>query len=748
MIAPATPVDDEMLPRSRFSVTPVVELLVVLVAIVFGIVTYRILAQHHDSRGLISPPVIAGLLALNLAPGIALMMLIGRRVAMRRAARSAVGGGGRLHVRLVAIFSLTASVPIVLTVITASVMFQSSAEFWVSDRARKAFGDAMTIVRESQQQIITRWINASSAMAKDIGAELPTIEQDRERFHDYLSRQTVFRDLEEAVLFSYDRKSGFRYYDYFNQPSDETFRTLVTEEMIAQARRKNSQEVGINEQRVWVVTPVVDRPDIFLYVGTHVNAAFLSNQHFAAEDVVKDYQALQGRARSLQLKFNLALFAVALLIVGIAVWIALAVADRLVRPVGELVDAARRVAGGDMSARVPDPRTRDEVGTLANAFNQMTSQLEQQNTELVTANAQLDNRRALIEAVMAGVSAGIVATGRDRTIRIANSSADALLGVDGGGLIGRPVATIAPELDAAMDEGRRESIVQISRKGEMRTLAVRITRTDDGPILTFDDITQQLLDQRRAAWSDVARRIAHEIKNPLTPIQLAAERLQRRYGKTVEPDDQTFGRLTETIIRQVGDLRRMVDEFSSFARMPKPVFREEPLLDTARQALFLHEVAHPAIRFQLIHEDPAPMLVCDRRQIGQALTNIVKNAVEAIEAKPESTGDSVTMTLAEDPGRTVTIIVADTGIGLPAERDRIVEPYMTTRSRGTGLGLAIVNKIIEEHAGTMTFSDNPDGGTIVTMTFDAGALAALDQGGTELEPAGEGPLTALTRSRT
>ncbi|WP_244885487.1 sensor histidine kinase NtrY-like [Sphingomonas sanguinis] len=728
--------------------TPAMEIAVIIGAVAVAIGTYVFIDSRHDTQGLIAPPVMAALLALNLVPGVLLLMLLGRRVAMRRADESPVGGGGRLHVRLVAIFSLTASIPILLTVVTASVLFQSSAEFWISDRARKAFGDAMDIARQSQQQIIERWVKGAGAMSGDLGRNLPVLKENREEFHQYLGSQMLVRELEEAVLFSYDPKQGFKFYDYVFPPSDSKFRELVTPDMVQQAQRANRPEVGINERRVWVVTPLPNSKGIMLYVGTGVNADFLSKQHFAAEDVFDDYRALQGRARSLQLKFNLVLFAIALLIVGIAVWIALAVADRLVRPVGELVEAARRIAGGDLTARVPDPRTRDEVGTLANAFNQMTGQLERQNTQLVTANAQLDNRRALIEAVMAGVSAGVIAVGRDRCIRIANNSADLLLGADQDGLVGRKLAEVAPELDDLLDQGRREATVQIALHGDMRTLAVRIAQTGDGPILTFDDITQQLLDQRRAAWSDVARRIAHEIKNPLTPIQLAAERLQRRYGKIIGPEDETFGRLTETIVRQVGDLRRMVDEFSSFARMPKPVFREEAIADICAQAMFLHEVAHPEVTFQLNQEEPAPTLVCDRRQMSQALTNIVKNAVEAIESRPEGMkGGKVVMTVGQQ-ATMVTITVSDNGIGLPPERDRIIEPYMTTRARGTGLGLAIVNKIIEEHAGTIGFSDNPTGGTIVSMMFDAGALAALDQGGAEPELAGEGQLTALTRTRT
>ena len=273
--------------------------------------------------------------------------------------------------------------------------------------------------------------------------------------------------------------------------------------------------------------------------------------------------------------------------------------------------------------------------------------------------------------------------------------------------------------------------LQLTLAGEPRTLAVKVAEAEGGHVLTFDDITRQVLDQRRAAWADVARRIAHEIKNPLTPIQLAAERLQRRYGKQIEDDPGTFERLTETIVRQVADLRRMVDEFSSFARMPKPVFKPESVTDIARQALFLHEVAHPAIAFALDQDDETARMVCDRRQLGQALTNLVKNAVEAIEQRQEQAGEGYKGAVMISIGRSeekLGIAVADNGVGLPAERERLVEPYVTTRARGTGLGLAIVKKIVEEHFGAMAFADNPGGGTIVTMTFDPAMLATLAGG--------------------
>ncbi len=746
MIASATlPMDDDG-PAHRFSVTPAIEGLVLAVAVAIGVASYFIITGMDAPQRLIPPPLVALLLVANLVPGIALLMLLGRRVAMRRAALSPVGGGGRLHVRLVGLFSIVAAVPMLLVTIFASLLFQYGVQFWYSDQARGMLENATGLAQSSYGRQLNRWQEATVTMASDMSSYLRERSLQSPDFAGWFLQQVYYRSLSEAALFKLSPQRGIQTLAIVN-PYEIDFTRRVTPAAIAELRSGKSAVLAVTGDRIQTITMLPGSDELFLYAGRVEDTKLLSEQTTRANEVLTSYRSLLARSRSLQLRFNAALLLISLLIVGIAVWIALAVADRLVRPVGELVDAARRVAGGDLTARVPDPRSRDEVGTLANAFNQMTGRLEEQNTELVTANGQLENRRALIEAVMAGVSAGVVATGRERTITIANDSATALLGTGAGGLVGRRLADVAPELDEMLDGGDREAIVEVGQGGEVRTLAVRIARPATGPILTFDDITQQLLDQRRAAWSDVARRIAHEIKNPLTPIQLAAERLQRRYGGKIEAQDGTFSRLTDTIIRQVGDLRRMVDEFSSFARMPKPVFREESLVDAARQALFLHEVAHPGISFQLVNDDPGLTLVCDRRQIGQALTNIVKNAVEAIETRGEA-GGSITMTLTRDDERSVGIAVADTGIGLPADRDRIVEPYVTTRARGTGLGLAIVKKIIEEHCGTIGFSDRPGGGTVVTMTFDAKALAALDQGASAPELAGEGQLATMTRNRT
>ncbi|WP_426261322.1 ATP-binding protein [Sphingomonas sp. DC1100-1] len=748
MHAAPTPDLNDTLSHRRWRVTPAVETLVLVAALLTLLASWQLITRSGSGISLLSPAVAASLLMANLVWAVLLVALAGRRIALRRTARSAFEGGGRLHVRLVAIFSLMASVPIVLAVVAASILFQSGIQFWGSERARSAFNTTMALAKQGQDLVIERWTREAVTMAEDIRGEFPTIPRNNSVLGKYFLRQTYNRSLYESLLFQIvDGKTMEPLYGY-EVPTPDVFKQRVSGEVLNRLVGRDSY-TNFDSKSLWVVTPVDRSRNIFLYVATPNNVEFLNNQNRAATEQLAAYDSLQERARTLQLRFNFALFAVALLIVGLAMWIALRVADWLADPVGELVTAADRVASGDLSSRVATPRSSDEIALLARAFNRMTTRLGEQTKALVEANAAADSRRALIEAVMAGVSAGVIASGEDGTIRIANNSASELIGTGIDSVVGQPLALIAPELADLVASGQREAIVQVVRGGETRTLAVRIARTDAGPILTFDDITQQLLDQRRAAWSDVARRIAHEIKNPLTPIQLAAERLQRRYGSKIDPADTTFARLTETIVRQVGDLRRMVDEFSSFARMPKPVFREESLVDIARQALFLHEVAHPAIRFTLDHDFPAPQLVCDRHQLGRAFTNIVKNAVEAIESKGDG-GGAVTMGIHED-GTTIVVEVADTGVGLPPDRDRIVEPYMTTRARGTGLGLAIVKKIVEDHFGTMAFADRDGGGTVVRMTFDAAALAALDQGAAPPEPVtehdGAGQLAALTRNR-
>jgi two-component system nitrogen regulation sensor histidine kinase NtrY len=677
---------------------------------------------------LLPPPIIALLLIANLLPAIGLMVLYSRRVAVRRAEQGGLGSG-RLHIRLVALFSAVAAVPTVLVAIFASVLFQSGLEFWSSHRARNMLEGTVQVASATYRYELGQVGNEAVAMSGDLAKDLQQLPIDDPRFKLRLAYQTYVRSLNEAAILNVAPSGQIQTLGVANG-----YEGMINEQRLKVAiSGLNDKPIGTvvdgrTPNRISVLTRLNYGDNTYLYAGRYVDPE-IARQMQRAGLVLKDYRSLLARSSINQLRFNAALLLGALVIVGLSIFTALRLADRLVRPVGELVNAAGRIEAGDFSARVPVGKTEDEVQTLATAFNRMTGRLEEQTNALRAANTQLDTRRAFIEAVLSSVTAGVVAVDSAFRIRLLNRSAETLLQKDKEDLEGRDLASVSPELDEFMRGEQSDANVLLTADGAQRTLAVKRMRYGDGSVLTFDDITDQLSDQRRAAWSDIARRIAHEIKNPLTPIQLAAERLQRRFGGEVSSDKETFERLTATIVRQVGDLRRMVDEFSNFARMPKPAFRDENVNEIARQALFLHEVAHPSIIFTLEPPQGEFRLVCDRRQLAQALTNVVKNGVEAIEGRKSRgehslAGDRVELKLHEEDAHLV-IDVLDTGVGLPEDRERLTEPYMTTRVRGTGLGLAIVKKIVEEHMGEIAFLDRPGGGTHVRISFDTAKLAAL-----------------------
>jgi two-component system nitrogen regulation sensor histidine kinase NtrY len=697
-----------------------------------------LMRQGAEPGSLLSPPLIALLLIANLIPAIGLMVIYSRRVALRRAERGGLGSG-RLHTRLVGLFSVIAAVPTVLVAIFASLLLQSGLEFWFSDRARGMLENTVEVARASYDSEATRVSRETVTMSTDLGGYLKQLPIDDPRFIDLFGRQVLIRNLSEAVIVNIGADGIPRSLVLIN-PYDRPLEKIITGEKIAQLGQRES--VALNSvDRIGTLTRLNFGPNTYLYAARVFEPQF-REQILRANEVLRDYRVLLARSRVNQLRFNAALFLVALVIVGLAIAAALALADRMVRPVGQLADAAGRIESGDLSARVPVTETDDEIQMLASAFNRMTGRLEEQTGALRSANTQLEARRAFIEAVLSSVTAGVIALDSANRILLINRSAETLVQKKQDEVEGEGLAALSPDLDEFMRGNDSEANVLVAAETGQRTLAVKRVRYPDGSVLTFDDITEQLTDQRRAAWSDIAQRIAHEIKNPLTPIQLAAERLQRRFSKEITSDPGTFEQLTGTIVRQVGDLRRMVDEFSNFARMPKPVFRDENVHEIARQALFLHEVAHPGVSFVLEPQQGELRMICDRRQLGQALTNVVKNGVEAIEGRRNRgehsvAGDRVELRLREEQ-RHLVIDVLDTGIGLPQDRERLTEPYMTTRVRGTGLGLAIVKKIVEEHMGEIAFLDRTGGGTHVRISFDLDKLDALGAEGLADDSAGAG----------
>ncbi|MDO6413104.1 ATP-binding protein [Sphingomonas sp. BIUV-7] len=685
-------------------------------------VAYATLNHAGSPQRLLTPVLVAFLLVGTLVPAMGLLVLIARRIARARAERSSLGGRGQLHVRLVALFSAIAALPTLLVVLFASLLFQYGVQFWFADRTRVVLQNAdkvaQTYVKEHRDRLATE----NTAMAGDILRALNEADADDPRWDSYFASQVFYRSLDQAAMIRIAKDKSEQLIWGANLDKRALEKRLPP--AILASLRDGQPHTRVLPDRLESVLQFDKNTGTYLWISRYADPLVLA-QAGRANSAINDYSSLLDRSRTLQFRFNLALFAGSLLIVAIAIWVALAVADRLVRPIGELVGAARRVAGGDLSARVASNAKHDEVGTLAAAFNRMTRRLQEQT-------GALENRRALTEAVLSGVSAGVIAVDANGIVTIINPSASAMLGGEQPSAIGARLDDIAPELAALLASGQREAVIQLAAGTEPRTLAVTAGRAGAAPnsphVLTFDDITQQLSDQRRAAWADVARRIAHEIKNPLTPIQLAAERLQRRYGKDIVDDSGTFSRLVSTIVRQVGDIRRMIDEFSAFARMPKPSFAEEPVVDVARETLLLAEVAHPNIEIMLDAPYPGPSIVCDRRQLGQALTNIVKNGIEAIEARfGDEPGGQLWLAIGFDKDR-LALTVSDNGVGLPAERERLTEPYMTTRAKGTGLGLAIVEKIVEDHLGQMSFADREGGGAVVRLCFDPAALAPLAGG--------------------
>ncbi|MDO9587280.1 MAG: HAMP domain-containing protein, partial [Brevundimonas sp.] len=473
-------------------------------------------------------------------------------------------------------------------------------------------------------------------------------------------------------------------------------------------------EITENPDAIRTLYPLSGYGDAYLYLVRPMQPGLMAQMRNAEDSIVAYREARQSRER-IQYAFALSYFETALLVLVGAIWLGMSAASAISAPIGRLVEAADRVAGGDLTARVDDNDGPGEIKTLSAAFNRMTGDLEAQQAALRAASEEATGRTRFIETVLSGVSAGVIGLDRRRRVSAINDSAVELLTIRDPEIIGRPLGDVSPELSelAARAEAHIEEEIDVSLEGETRRLRVRIEGGVGGEmVLTFDDITRLVTAQRNAAWRDVARRIAHEIKNPLTPIQLSAERLRRRYRSQVVDDVEVFDRCTETIIRQVGDIGRMVDEFSSFARMPAPRFTAVDPAELLREAVFAQRVAEADIEVELIEPLPKVVLRADRPMIGQALTNILKNAGEAVVARRaiaprdgdgERNGVSARLVVDDE---TATFIIEDDGMGLPAkDRDRLTEPYVTTREKGTGLGLAIVKRICEEHGGELKLAD-------------------------------------------
>ncbi|WP_024510987.1 PAS domain-containing sensor histidine kinase [Bradyrhizobium sp. ARR65] len=664
-----------------------------------------------------TPPVVKSFYLINVATILLLVGIILREVWQMVLARRRGRAAARLHIQVVGLFSVIAVLPAVLVAIIANVTIDRGLDRLFSGPTREVIQNSLTIARAYVQEHAQLIRGDILGMAVDISHARPLYDQDRGSFLQLLTASAVARNLPGAMIMDKDAKplvtadTGSQL--PYSPPSPDFLKNVNEDEPEIAVLPDSNSVAAVIRLRAFT--------DTFLYVERVLDPRVVA-QLKQTEASVAGYSEMESQRLGIQVAFALMFAVIALTILMASVLIGLNFANWLVAPIRRLMNAANMVSTGDLHVQVPVMKSEGDLAQLGETFNKMTQELRTQRDELVNASELIDSRRRFIEGVLSSASAGIIGVDASGSIGILNRSAEKLIGHAESETLDHPLSDVLPELDELMKTAREgnqrlvQGQVTLLRDGSERNLSVRISAekssqsSRDSYIITLDDITELVSAQRTSAWGDVARRIAHEIKNPLTPIQLSAERIRRKFGKVITDDKAVFDQCTETIVRQVDDIRRMVDEFSRFARMPKPVIEGEDVADTVRQAVFLMKVGHPDIDIETdIKEDPLRAQF-DRRLISQALTNIIKNATEAIEAvAPDELGKGRIDVVAQREKDEIIIDVIDNGIGLPkVARQRLLEPYVTTRAKGTGLGLAIVGRVLEDHGGRIELKDASD----------------------------------------
>jgi two-component system nitrogen regulation sensor histidine kinase NtrY len=692
--------------------------IVVALAVVSGFATYLILTGLTPMAP--RSDVVLAVLLINALLIAAMLWIIASQMAeLARAWREKVAGA-RLHVRIVALFSVIAAIPALILALAATTTFSSALDSWFSTRTREIIRNSIEVanayVEEHGQVIRTDIVN----MARDLDDAKDAGGPGSAAFRNLVLVHAGLRDLPVAYVI-----------DRAGQPlvtaiEDPRIPYRAPPADVIEAAESGQVPVLTpdgRDPRVGAVVKLASHPGQYLYVARGVSPRVMTHLK-RTTDRFNEYEELRRRRSGLKIAHALMYLMISTTALLAAIWVGMWFAGRLVAPIRRLIAGAQEVSKGNLKVRLPVRRGEGDLRRLSQTFNTMTAELKTQRDALVDANDQLLERRRFMEALLAGVSAGVLGVDSVGVITIANSSALKLLAREEGDLVGRTLAEAVPEF-AALDtpetalKGQKPDSVSIAVNGVERMFAARVTHEqaggeDQGSVVTFDDVTELVTAQRTSAWADVARRIAHEIKNPLTPIQLSAERLRRKYGKVITDDRETFERLTQTIERQVGDIKGMVDEFASFARMRQPEMATFDLREAVQEPVIQYRETHGAIRFEL-KSPPTPLtLFADRRLLTQAITNVVKNAAEAVQQVAESRDrpadwkGSIEAVVRLDGGRAV-IEVIDNGPGLPKQnRARLLEPYVTTKgTKGTGLGLAIVQKIVEQHGGVLSLEDAP-----------------------------------------
>ena len=624
--------------------------------------------------------------------------------------------GSRLHIRIVALFSVIAAVPAILMAVVASITVDRGFDRLFSRQTQSLIENARSVAEAYLGEHLQNVRTDTIATAIELARAKPLYDQNHDQFKQFITAQADIRGL--PVITMLDK--NLNVIDQADVPLNQALVNKLFEPPPLTNVGETEPEIGVFLDSNYVAAVIKLRAfsDTYLYVARLLEPRVVAQVQESRLGAAQ-FAELQERRPGMQLAFAAMYTVIALSVLLSAVWLGLTFANYLAAPIRRLIGAAQLVSTGNLQIQVPTRRSEGDLAQLGETFNKMTRDLRTQRDDIVRARDLIDSRRRFTEAVLAGASAGVIGVDAKGRISILNRSAEQLIGHTEAEVLGHPLGEVMPELvdlfTAARFGSQRltQGQVTINRAGRDRNLNVRVTRELSGEadqshhVITLDDITELVTAQRTSAWADVARRIAHEIKNPLTPIQLSAERLRRRYGPLIKDDSGVFQQCTDTIVRQVDDIKRMVDEFSQFARMPKPVIGAEDVADVVRQAVFLQRVGNADIDIDVeFAEDPMPARF-DRRLISQAVTNIIKNATEAIAAVPAGQiAKGRILVAASRDGGDIFVDVIDNGIGLPKEnRSRLLEPYVTTREKGTGLGLAIVGRILEEHGGKIELRD-------------------------------------------
>ncbi|MEL6830865.1 MAG: ATP-binding protein [Pseudomonadota bacterium] len=617
-------------------------------------------------------------------------------------------GGGRLARRLMFLFGLAAIVPAVIVSLFLWATISNGIDTWFGQRVVTLVEETASVARENVSEFSEVLEEEAKLVAVDVNNAAEGYLTDRDRFESYLGIQAYLRNISAAFILDGSGEQtamaeNMAEPGYFRRPALETFASVRDGEVVVSLQ----EDAGFASALI----ALDDIDDAYLYLAKPLDMVAISRLR-RAEGALSDYRLAEQRSDRLQLLFVVAYFQVVALVVLLSIRLAQEIATRITVPISRLAQAASEVSEGVRGVAVPLPRSDDEVRALSNSFNVMTKQLDERRSDLVAAREMSERRRQFVETLLAELSAGVIRIDKSGVITLANRSAEELLGRRG--LTDETLADVAPELAPIVrqtaDTGQSVDVsLDLERQKLKRHVRLKVTQdTEDGVVLTLDDATRLINAQRQLAWRDVARRIAHEIRNPLTPIQLSTERLRRRYSDKIGEDDGVFQRCLDTITRQVSDIGRMVQTFSDFARMPKPLIARFELVALLEDISFARRVVSPDILIS-VKADARPIhMGGDERLLGQAFTNIIKNAAEALEGRPETedTKGVIDIIVSGIEADRVEITIRDNGPGFPADvREQLLEPYVTGREGGTGLGLAIVNRVIMDHGGSVQLAD-------------------------------------------